>query len=101
MSGVVWSGLVNDYRVKFVDGSTVDVRASIVDAIRWEKNNNGRSIVREQTVSSMLSVIWYAMRRQQLTDVKDFDQFLATVDDFGSVSEDEAVDPSSPDLSGD
>ena len=83
MTNVIWSGVRNTYRIRFVDGESVTVKAGVPDAMRWESNNGGRNVMANLGVTTILTVIWYAMRRQHLSEETDFAVFAASVDDFG------------------
>lgn len=97
-----WSGIQSWYHVKYLDGDTVDVQVRVPDALRWERNNQGKSLLSNQSITSMLECVWYALRREGLSDVKAFETWSALVDDFGQMDgpeADEPVDPTSPDQS--
>ena len=85
MSDITWSGIQNTYRVRFNDGETVTVKSGVADAVRWESNNQGKNMMANMSVTTILTVIWYAMRRQQLSQETDFATFAASIDDFGMV----------------
>ena len=102
MSGVRWSGATGWYKVRYHDGRTEDVKVILPDVIRWETNNQGRSILQNQTMTSMLTVIFYALRREQLTDVAEFANWMTLVDDFAQLDEAPVLpDPTNPDQSDD
>ncbi|MDO5534369.1 MAG: hypothetical protein Q4F65_06940 [Propionibacteriaceae bacterium] len=104
---VRWSGIQSWYRVRYADGSTVDVQVGIPDAMRWEANNGGQSLLGNQSITAMLTCVFYALRRQQLDDTKRFDEWAARVEDFAQMDDDddaevgELPDPTSPDQSDD
>lgn len=97
--GVRWSGIQSWYHVRYLDGGTVDVQVRVPDALRWERNNQGKSLLLNQSITAMLECVWYALRRERASDVSDFDQWAGTVDDFGQMDgpesggEGEPVDP--------
>lgn len=103
MRAISWSGLKAQYTLKYVDGTETKVRTGVPDALRWEANNQGKSLLGAQSVTAMLTVVFYALRRQKLTDVVYFDEWVATLDDFGKDSDEDDVDvdPTSPDQSAD
>lgn len=84
---VRWSGIQSWYRIKYQDGSTVDVQVGIPDAMRWEANNNGQSLLANQSITAMLTCVFYALRRQQLDDTKRFEDWAVKVDDFAQMDE--------------
>ncbi len=99
MSDVTWSGLRQTYRVQLVDGRVEDVKVGIPDCLRWEANNNGRSVTANLGLTTILTVVWYAMRRLHLSEETDFGVFAASVEDFGVVDTtrvDELPDPTKP-----
>lgn len=100
MAKVSWSGVKNHFRIAYVDGTSVDVTTGMADAIRWEKNNLGESLaLHGAEINVLLRVAWYALRRQGLSDVTDFEEWVATVDDFGRVDDEADPDPTQPDQS--
>lgn len=100
-----WSGVPTTYTVRYVDGSVVETRVTIPDALRWETNHGGKSLIGTPTLTAMLTCVWYSLRRQGLTDVKDFAAWSAEVDDFAQMPHAEESgdlpDPSSPAASAD
>lgn len=93
---VRWSGITSWYRVEYLDGTQVDVQVRVPDALRWERNNQGKSLLAGQTVSAMLECVWYALRREGLSDVKDFDAWASAVADFGQMDTPDQGDPTKP-----
>jgi len=100
MSTVRWSGVPTTYRVKYVDGTEVEARVEIMDALRWENNHQGKSLLVNQSLTAMLTCVWYALRRTGQSDVKDFDAWSRDIADFGQIeaetTEDALPDPTSP-----
>lgn len=94
----VWTGVVADYRVEYADGTVVDVKTGMADALRWERNNKGASLIGSNSLTVMLTLVWYALRRQGLSDVADFETWAATVSDIAKVVGSES-DPTTPDQS--
>ena len=97
-----WSGITSWYRVRYLSGDQVDVQVRIPDVLRWERNNDGRSLLAGQTVGAMLTCVWYALRRERRSDVATFDEWAGTVDDFAQLDEageGEDPDPTSTDQS--
>lgn len=99
-----WSGIQSWYHVRYVDGDTVDVQVRVPDALRWERNNQGKSVILNQSVTTMLECVWYALRREGLCEEKLFERWAERIDDFGQMDgpkAEEPVDPTSPDQSPD
>lgn len=96
----VWTGVVAKYRVQYTDGSTVEVTTGLPDALRWERVHKG-SLIGTNSLTVMLTLVWYALRRQQMCDFADFDEYAAQVADVAKITpdEDEDVDPTGPDHS--
>lgn len=85
------SGLVGRYEVTYLqlDGQRPDaaeVRTQIRDVIRWETNRK-RSVMVEQSASAQLEVIYYALKREGLTDAPDFQAWIVLVDDIYTLVE--------------
>lgn len=99
MAGVRWSGVTSWYRVRYLDGTEVDVQVRIPDAVRWERNNPGRSLLTGQTITAMMECVWYALRREHLSDVSDFDAWSSSVDDFAQMETPDVGDPTTQDQS--
>lgn len=92
------------YRINYTDGTTVEVKTGIPDALRWEANHKGESLGQGiRTYTGMLTLVWYALRRQGLSDAKDFQGWAASVADYAVLTDDEnpesGVDPTNPDHS--
>lgn len=94
----LWTGVVSQYRVEYADGTVVDVTTGMPDALRWERNNKS-SLLGNNSLTVMLTLVWYALRRQGLSDIADFETWAATVADIAKVTVD--VDPTQTDQSDD
>ena len=98
----MWSGVISDYQVKFTDGSEATVTTGMPDALRWERNNGGKSLADGvQSLTTMLTLIWYALRREQRCEHARFADFAESVADFAKVypdgdEDDGGVGPTSP-----
>jgi len=98
--GVRWSGITSWYRVEYLDGESVDVQVRIPDALRWERNNSGQSLLNNQSVTAMLECVWYALRREGKSDVKEFVAWSSSVADFAQMDgpeEEGSADPTETD----
>ena len=90
------SGLIAHYEIRHDDGTTVEVRTGIPDVLRWEAQNPGRSAIGLQTATAIFEIVYYSLRRQALTEIRLFDQWVATVADIYSIQDaDEADDEDS------
>lgn len=101
--GIRWSGIRAWYKVRFTDGSEHDVLVRVVDGLRWEANNGGRSLIADGSLTAMMTCVYYALRREKLCDETDFGAWAQRVEDFAQLdpSDGEVLpDPSKPDQSG-
>lgn len=89
MSGRIWTGVIATYEVRYVGGDVVEVTTGMPDALRWERNNSGKSLIGTNSLTVMMALVWYALRRQHLSDVVDFDEWAASVEDLARVTQDE------------
>lgn len=104
MSDRIWTGVVTSYEVRYADGTSLVVTTGMPDALRWERNHDGKSLVGAQSLTTMLTLVWYALRREHRTDITPFEAWAATVVDIARVEdadddEDDGVGPTSPDQS--
>lgn len=97
----MWTGVVSRYRISYTDGTTVEVTTGMPDALRWERANKGSSLIGTNSLTTMLTLVWYALRRQQLSDINLFDEWAATVADFAKLTDedDDEPDPTQTDQS--
>ena len=95
------TGLDQAYVLEMKDGSTLDVRTSLTDALRWEKAHGGQAFQRDVGLSKIVWVCWCAARRAGLTDIHRADEFAEQVAKLYLVEDDEDgedgdEDPTSP-----
>ena len=95
------TGLDQTYTLEMKDGSTLDVRTSLTDALRWEKAHGGQVFQRDVSLSKIVWVCWCAARRAGLTDITRADEFAEQVAKLYLVEDDEDdedddEDPTSP-----
>ena len=83
------SGLVGRYEVQYQDGTTVPVKTGIPDVVRWERNNPQVSAIGVQRATTILEIVFYALRRQQLSEVKVFDVWLESVVEVYTLGDEE------------
>lgn len=89
-----WSQLAFDYVFILDGGERLEVRSSVADAIRWEKNHGGKSFIEDTpSTSDLVWLGWAAAKRKQLTS-DDFDLFASKIQDFAAdaISWDEGDD---------
>lgn len=86
------SGLVGRYEVQYQDGTTVPVKTGIPDVVRWERNNPQTSAIGVQRATTILEIVFYALRRQQLSEVKVFDVWLESVAEVYTLGDEDAED---------
>lgn len=104
------SGLIGRYEVTYLptDGQrppAVEVQTQIRDVVRWETNTK-RSVILEQSATAQLEVIYYALKRERLTEAPDFQAWIVLVEDVftlvddGGQLEDEGDDEEDPTVAG-
>ena len=57
--------------------------------LRGDEPNPGKSLIGTNSLTVMMALVWYALRRQHLSEVVDFDEWAASVEDLARVTEDE------------
>ncbi len=82
------------YRIETSDGEVIDVKTALIDMLRWEKDNAGKSWLNEGTITSALWVAWAAGRRLgAITGIADQAGWAASVVDFEVITkEDEELE---------
>lgn len=94
------------FNIHLTDGQIIDVKNSVADVLVWEKAN-GKSWAASDRPEfrQLIWVGWAAAKRQGMTEVKKFDDFVPLVDDFELIDdetdddEQSETDPTQPEAS--
>lgn len=79
-----WSQLAFDFVFRMEDGSEIETRSSVADAIRWEKNHGGKSFVEDTPATTDLVWLGWAAGKRAGAITDDFELFASRLADFAA-----------------